>query len=59
MTWLEWVGAVSRGGLMPLGVAVLAMLFAQWWAEKKHVRKVLLNYYILKLQRESRKRRGP
>lgn len=58
MTWLEWVGVVSMVCLMPLGFLVLFMYFLEAWANQKHIRKALLSFYIAKLQKESRNRKG-
>jgi len=58
MMWLEIVGVIAIAIFMPMGFAVAIMLFFQWWAGKKHLRKALMSFYIAKLQRENRKRRG-
>lgn len=57
MTWLEWVGAASIAIFVPLGMAVVFVLFIQWWVERKDVRKAVLGYYYEKLKREYQERK--
>jgi len=57
MTWLEIIGVISIAIFMPLGMAVVFMLFLQWWVEKKHLRKAVLGYYHAKLKVEYQKRK--
>lgn len=58
MTWLEVIGLVSTVIFVPVGMAITFMLFLQWWAGKKHMRKALLTFYIAKLRQENRNKKG-
>ncbi len=56
MTWLEWVGVISMAALMPLGFAVLFMLFLEWWMKRNDLFKAVLGFYHEKLKEKYRKR---